>query len=249
MGSRSDIPPSIKVLLYKATKFLFYTVATLASLSIAGVDLASLTVFTGALGLGIGFGLQKVISNLISGVIILLDKSIKPGDVIEVDGTYGWINSLHTRYVSVRTRDRKEHLIPNEDLVTNKVINWSFSDNNVRIKADVGVSYDTDIPQALEILTSCVEGIDRVLKNPKPVALLISFGDSSINLQLRFWINDPAAGVTNCRSQVMLNIWQKFKEAGIQIPYPQRDLHIVSSKISTESSQLDGTENDTAPSS
>jgi small-conductance mechanosensitive channel len=188
-------------------------------------------VFSGAFGLGLGFGLQKVISNLVAGVIMLLDKSIKPGDVIEIEGTFGWINSLRSRYISVITRDRKEILIPNEDFITNKVINWSFTDRVVRIKADVGVSYSTDIPEAIRICKEATMDIPRVLTDPAPNCLLKEFGDSSINLQIRFWIDDAPQGVSNVRSEVLLAVWKAFRENHIQIPFPQRDLHIKSDHL------------------
>ncbi|MBK1829685.1 mechanosensitive ion channel [Verrucomicrobiaceae bacterium R5-34] len=225
---RSDIPPSIKVLIGKGSRILLYFGACIWALKIGGVPLGGLAVFSGALGLGLGFGLQKVISNLVSGVIILLDKSIKPGDVIEIDGTFGWINSIRTRYISVITRDRKEILIPNEDFVTNKVVNWSFTDRIVRIKADVGVSYATDVPEAIEICKKAVRSLPRVLNDPEPNCLLMGFGDSSIDLQVRFWIDDAPQGVSNIRSEVLLAVWKAFKEHEIEIPFPQRDLHIKS---------------------
>ena len=229
--TRNDIPPSIKVLIGKTARLLLYTAAIIGALKIGGVPLGGLAVFSGALGLGLGFGLQKVISNLVSGVIILLDKSIKPGDVIEIEGTFGWINSLRTRYISVITRDRKEILIPNEDFVTNKVVNWSFTDRVVRIKADVGVSYDTDVPEAIEICVTAAKSISRVLKTPAPSCLLMEFGDSSINLQIRFWINDAPNGVSNIRSEVLIAVWKAFREKGIEIPFPQRDIHIKSGHL------------------
>jgi small-conductance mechanosensitive channel len=228
---RNDIPPSIKVLIRKTSRLCLYIIAIIGALKIGGVPLGGLAVFSGALGLGLGFGLQKVISNLLSGVIILLDKSIKPGDVIEIEGTIGWINSLRTRYVSVITRDRKEILIPNEDFVTNKVINWSFTDQIVRIKADVGVSYDTNVPKALRICTEAVNHIPRILKKPEPSCLLKEFGDSSISLQIRFWIDDAPEGVSNIRSEVLLAVWQAFRDNNIEIPFPQRDIHIKSNNL------------------
>jgi small-conductance mechanosensitive channel len=224
--TRAEIPPSMRVLIGKATRLLLYATAILLTLKVAGFPLGGLAVFSGALGLGLGFGLQKVISNLVSGVIILLDKSIKPGDVIEINDTYGWINTLRTRYVSVLTRDRKEILIPNEDFITNSVVNWSFSDTNVRIKADLGVSYDTDLEHAIEVCVKAAANIPRVLKNPAPRCLLIGFGDSSIDLQIRFWINDANEGVANVRSQVLLEIWKAFRDNGISIPFPQREITI-----------------------
>jgi small-conductance mechanosensitive channel len=228
---RSDIPPSIKVLIGKTSRLFLYIAAIVGALKIGGVPLGGLAVFSGALGLGLGFGLQKVISNLVSGVIILLDKSIKPGDVIEIEGTIGWINSLRTRYISVITRDRKEILIPNEDFVTNKVINWSFTDRVVRIKADVGVAYSTDVHEAIRICSEAAKDIPRVLKDPAPTCLLMGFGDSAIDLQVRFWIDDAPQGVSNIRSEVLLAVWQAFRDNDIEIPFPQRDLHIVSGSL------------------
>lgn len=221
-----SIPASIRVLIGKTARLLLYVSAFLISLKIAGVNLAALAFFSGALGLGLGFGLQKVISNLVSGVIILLDKSIKPGDVIEINGTYGWINTLRTRYVSVLTRDRKEILIPNEDFVTNNLVNWSFSDTNVRIKADVGIAYGSDLEKALECCEIAAKKVERVLQYPAPSCLLLGFGDSSIDLQIRFWINDASGGVANVRSEVLIEVWRSFKENGISIPFPQREVLI-----------------------
>ena len=221
---RTDIPPSIKVLIGKAVRLFLYLGAVVWALKIGNVPLGGLAVFSGALGLGLGFGLQKVISNLVSGVIILLDKSIKPGDVIEIDGSYGWINSIRTRYISVITRDRKEILIPNEDFVTNKVINWSFSDRIVRIKAPVGISYDSDVPEAMRICAEAASDIPRVLKTPAPNCLLAGFGDSSIDLTVQFWIEDAPQGVSNIRSDVLVSVWKAFRENNIEIPFPQRDL-------------------------
>jgi small-conductance mechanosensitive channel len=225
---RTDIPPSIKVLIGKGSRLTLYIIAIVGALKIGGVPLGGLAVFSGALGLGLGFGLQKVISNLVAGVIMLLDKSIKPGDVIEIEGTFGWINSLRSRYISVITRDRKEILIPNEDFITNKVINWSFTDRVVRIKADVGVSYATDIPEAIRICKEATKDIPRVLADPGPNCLLKEFGDSSINLQIRFWIDDAPQGVSNVRSEVLIAVWKAFRENNIEIPFPQRDIHIKS---------------------
>ena len=178
--------------------------------------------------MGIGFGLQKVVSNLISGVILLLDKSIKPGDVIEVGNSYGKIESLGARYVSVVTRDGYEYLIPNEDLITQQVINWSFSDRLVRLKIGVGVSYDSDLHKAMDLMVQSARGIDRVLDKPGPVCQLKNFGDSAVDLELRIWIGDPDKGVANVSSAIRLAIWDTLKEHGIEIPFPQRDVHIKS---------------------
>jgi len=163
---------------------------------------------------------------LVSGLILLIDRSIKPGDVIEIEGTYGWINSLRARYASVITRDGKEHLIPNEDLITNRVINWSFSDRNVRVRVPVGISYDSNPRLAIELCLQAAKSTSRTLMDPEPKCLLTGFGDNSIDLELRFWIDDPSNGVGNVRSAVLLSIWDKFNENNIEIPYPQRDVRI-----------------------
>lgn len=224
------IDASTRALVEKIIRVIFIIFALIVGLTSVGVNLSALTVFGGAFALGLGFGLQKIVSNLISGFILLSDRSIKPGDVIEMQdsNTYGWINSLRARYVSVITRDGTEHLIPNEDLITQKVINWSFSHDRVRIKAQVGVSYKEDPHRVIEICQEAAKKHKRVLDDPAPVCLLTGFGDSSVDLELRFWIRDPNQGVANLRSAVLLEIWDRFKEEGIEIPFPQRDLHLKS---------------------
>ena len=223
-----NLPPSLQVLLAKVVRVLLIFLSFLVAMSTIGLDLSSFALLGGAIGVGIGFGLQKVVSNLVSGLILLLDRSIKPGDVIEIDDTYGWINSLRARYASIITRDGKEHLIPNEDLITNRVVNWSFSDKNIRVRVPVGISYDSNPHKAMELCVEAARSSGRVLNDPEPRCLLTSFGDNSVNLELRFWINDPSNGVGNARSEVLLSIWDKFKESGISIPFPQRDLHLRS---------------------
>ncbi len=224
----TSLTPSIQVLLGKLLKIVLVTLAIVVSLNAVGIDLTAFTVFGGALGVGIGFGLQKVVSNLVSGIILLLDKSIKPGDVIAVAGTYGWIKSLGARYASVVTRDGTEHLIPNEDLITQRVENWSFSDNMVRLRVPVGVSYNTDVRLAIKLCLEAAAAAKRVLADPKPVCLLKGFGDSSVDLEVRLWINDPPNGISNVKSEVLLGIWDRFHEHKIEIPFPQRDVHIKS---------------------
>jgi len=224
----TSLSPSLQVLFVKLLKVLLLTVATVSALGIVGIDLTSFTVFTGAVGVGVGFGLQKIISNLISGIILLLDKSIKPGDVITIGDTYGWINSLGARYVSLITRDGREFLIPNEDLITHQVENWSFTNNAVRLKVPVGIHYKSDVRRAIELCLEASRETGRILSIPQPICLLIGFGDSSVNLELRFWIDDPTNGLGNVKSEVLLKIWDKFHQNGIEIPYPQRDLHIRS---------------------
>ena len=203
---------------------LLATAVTLA-ISSLGIPLGALAIFSGAVGLGIGFGLQKIFSNLVSGVILLLDQSIKPGDVLTVDETYGRVNSLGMRFASVITRDGMEHLIPNEEFITSKVVNWSFSDHAVRIKKAVGVDYSTDVPKAMELVVEAAQTVPRVLPSPATKCLLRGFGDNSIDLEVRFWIADPGNGVNNVASEVLVAIWTAFKENGVEFPFPQRDIH------------------------
>ena len=207
-------------------RLLLYTLAVLAVLNSLGIDLTALAVFSGAVGLGIGFGLQKVFSNLISGFILLLDKSVKPGDIIALGDTYGAINRLSARYVSVITGDGTEHLIPNEELISQRVENWSFSSENVRIHIPVGVSYNTDPRRAMALCVEAAEDTPRILSEPKPTCLMSGYGESSVDLELLAWISDPVNGILNVKSALYLSIWDKFKAHNIEIPFPQRDLHI-----------------------
>jgi small-conductance mechanosensitive channel len=220
------LSPRQQILVLKTTKLLLYTLAIVVALDSVGLDFYLVSVFSGAMGLGVGFGLQRVVSNLFSGFVILMDKSIRPGDVIETDGLYGWIESLHGRFVSMITRDGKSHLIPNEQLVTNKVINWSFSNPNVRLKIPMGISYDSDIHVAMELMLAAAAKHPRVLKHPPAVTRLIGFGDNAINLELRIWINDPQHGITNVCSSIQIDIWDAFKVHDISFPFPQRDVHL-----------------------
>jgi len=222
-----DLTPSVQVLLGKLLKITLITLAVVVALNSVGIDLTALAVFSGAIGVGIGFGLQKVVSNLISGVILLLDKSIKPGDVIELGGTFGWISSLGARYVSVVTRDGKEYLIPNEDLITQQVVNWSFTNQLVRMEITFGVSYSCDPHEVRRIAREAAAKPSRVAKDTPPVCHLSGFGDSSLDFVLRFWIRDPQDGVANIRGEVLLAVWDAFKEHGIEIPYPHRHLLVT----------------------
>jgi small-conductance mechanosensitive channel len=223
---RSFVPltPAMQVLAGKLVRMTLLTLAVVFALGSIGIDLTAFAVFSGAIGVGVGFGLQKVVSNLVSGVILLMDRSIKPGDVVEIDGTYGSVSTLNARYVSVLTRDGKEFLIPNEDLITQRVTNWSYSNTLIRLHVKLGISYHSNPHRAIELVLEATRDVKRVLKKPDPICLLVAFGDSSIDLELRFWINDPVNGTTNVRSEVMLNVWDLFHENGIEIPYPQRDL-------------------------
>jgi small-conductance mechanosensitive channel len=229
--SLEELTPSVQVLLTKALKITLLTIAVVVAMSSLGINLSAFAFIGGAIGVGVGFGLQKVVSNLVSGIILLLDRSIKPGDVIEIGSTYGRIQSLGARYVSVATRDKTEYLIPNEDLITTQVINWSFSDKFVRLKIIVGVSYDSDIHEVMRLMVSAAVGIPRVLSIPKPVCQLKNFGDSAIEMELRFWISDPENGISNVSSAVRIAIWDTFKEHNVEIPFPQRDIHIKSQSM------------------
>ncbi len=224
----STFTPSIRVLLTKIFKFIIFTAVILITMSSLGIDLTALAVVGGAVGVGVGFGLQKIVSNFISGIIILLDKSVKPGDVIEIDDVYGQIKSIGLRYISVLTLNGKEYIIPNEDLITKKVINWSYSNNLVRTSVTVGVSYNSDVEKVMELLNESLKGIDRILNKPKPKIFLNEFANSSVNLEIKFWIKDPENGINNIKSEVNKNIWKLFKEHNIEIPFPQQDIHFKS---------------------
>lgn len=222
-----DLSPSMKVLSIKAMQVTLYAIALIVGFQAVGFDMTSLTVLSGAIGLGLGFGLQKVVSNLVSGVILLLDKSIKPGDVISLDNTFGWISSLGARYVSVLTRNGTEFLIPNEDLITNRVVNWSHSSDLVRLDIHFGVSYKSDPHEVKRICSIAPLEVKRVISTPAPVCHVTGFGESSIDFILRFWIKDPTKGLTNVRGDVYLALWDALKEANIEIPYPRRDVTII----------------------
>jgi small-conductance mechanosensitive channel len=219
----------------KIATIVIWTAAFFIGVDLLGIDLTALAFFGGAFGLAIGFGLQKTFGNLISGIILLLDKSIKPGDVISVHDSsgaesFGQIRKIGIRAISVITRDRTEYLIPNETLMINQVVNWSYSSRDVRVKAPVGVSYNSDIELVTKLLYQAAEETDRVLKAPKPRVNIMEFGDSSVNFELRFWIQDPEEGMANIRSDIYRRMWHLFKEHGVEIPFPQRDLNLRGSE-------------------
>ena len=228
LNKAEDLSPSLRVLSAKFLKATLVIIALLAGMAALGINFTALTVFSGAVGLGIGFGLQKIFSNLISGVILLMDKSIKPGDVITVGSnigeTFGKINYLAARYVSVVARDGREYLIPNEDLIINQVINWSFSSDLVRQDIYFGTSYDSDPYLVRELARKAAASHERVVTSKPPVCHITEFGDSSINFVLRFWIKDPEGGVTNIKGDIFLSLWDEFKQNDIKIPYPHRQL-------------------------
>lgn len=224
-----QIPASAQVLIAKSARIVLLGLAFLLALNATGIDLTALAVFGGALGVGIGFGLQKVVGNFISGLILLLDRSIKPGDVIETAGTYGRINKLAARYTSVITRDGTEYLIPNEDMITQAVVNWSHSDLLVRRRIPVQVAYTSDIRKAMDLMIEAALEEGRVVRRPEPRTLVRNFGENGVDLELRMWIEDPENGVSNIASDVMLRIWDKFHDANIEFPYPQRVIHYADS--------------------
>ena len=228
-----NLAPSTRIGLAKFANAFLIGLSILMGLNAAGVDLTALTVLTGAIGLGLGFGLQSIAANFVSGFVLLMDRSIKPGDVISLSGqsgtsteNFGWVQELRGRYVVVRDRDGIEMLVPNQHLISNAVINWSYTDPRIRLKLPVRVSYSDDPELALQILLRACEGQRRVLRDPPPVARLMQFGDHGIELELRFWISDPQEGVNNVRSEVNRSIWALFKEHKITIPMAQREIRI-----------------------
>lgn len=222
-----EISPSMQVLAVKGVQLGMYGIAFYLGVKAVGIDLTGLAVLSGAIGVGLGFGLQKVVSNLVSGVIILLDKSIKPGDVISLGETFGWIQTLGARYASVVTRDGKEYLIPNEDLITGQVVNWSHSDDFVRLDIYFGTAYSDDPHKVRKLAITAASSVPRVLSHKAPVCHIVGFGDSSVDYILRFWIKDPTGGLTNIRGNVYLALWDIFKENEISIPFPQREVKIL----------------------
>ncbi len=220
-----ELTPSLRVLLGKVLRIALIIFAVMIAMQSLNIDLTALTVLSGAVGVGIGFGLQKVVSNFISGIIILLDQSIKPGDTITLGETFGWIRELRARFVSVVTRDGREYLIPNEDFITTQVVNWSFSDRFVRLDVPFGVSYNSDPHEVTRLAIEAAASVERVdsVRN-RPVCWMTEFGDSSINFVLRFWIDDPQGGLTNVRGKVLLALWDIFKEHDIAIPFPHREI-------------------------
>jgi small-conductance mechanosensitive channel len=215
-----------KLLAVKLAGIVMTAVAFFIGIDLLGIDLTALAVFSGAFGLAVGFGFQKTFGNLISGIILLMDRSIKPGDVIAVGDSFGWVNKIGIRAVSIITRDGKEHLIPNENLMTNEVENWSYSSKNVRVRIPVGVSYHADMKLVEELMKQAAEDSPRVLSTPSPNVWMTEYGDSSVNFEILAWIRDPEEGVGNVRSDVLKRLWWLLKENDVEIPFPQRDVHL-----------------------
>lgn len=227
----SKLDMTQRLLAEKLISMLVWALAILIGIDVLGIDLTALAVFSGAFGLAIGFGLQKTFGNLIAGIILLMDRSIKPGDVIAVadqagNSTFGQIRKIGIRAVSITTRDQKEYLIPNENLMINQVENWSYSSKNVRMQIPVGVSYNCDLKIAEKLMLEAAKDCSRVLKSPPPVCWLDGYGDSSVDFIIHCWITDPEAGVGNVKSEVLKRLWELFQENEIEIPFPQRDLNL-----------------------
>jgi len=223
----APLKSNTKALLSKSVEVLIYFFAFMIALSLLGIDLTAFTVVGGALGVGIGFGLQKITSNFMSGIILLLEKSIETDDLIEMDGgIYGFIRQINARYTLIETFDGKEVMVPNEDFMTNRVTNWTFSSPKGRIEIPVGVSYNADIKKAQALILEAAVEHPRTIKDPKPECYLTEFGDSSVNFLLYFFVADVTEGRYQPQSEVMLSIWDKFKAHNIEIPFPQRDVHI-----------------------
>jgi small-conductance mechanosensitive channel len=225
---------STRIGISKFAYFLLVSIGILIGINTVGIDLTALGVLTGAIGLGLGFGLQAIASNFVSGFVLLMDKSIKPGDVISFTGhtgtsteNFGWVQELRGRFVVVRDRDGVDTLVPNQNLITNSVINWSYTDQRVRIRLPVTISYEDDPEVALQALLEATAHHPRILKEPHPVTRLMSFEDHGMRLEVRFWIADPMNGVNNVRSDINREIWRVFKALGIKIPVAQREIRML----------------------
>lgn len=224
-----ELSPSLKALIGKLLGIILPIIALLIALQVVGFNLATLAVFSGAIGLGIGLGLQRIVANFVAGFTLIADRSIKPNDTIEIDGTFGWVTAMQARYVALRTRDGTELLIPNDRFMSEGVINWSRSDFVVRQRASFGITYKSqDLRHVQSLAVAAAEKVPRVVSEPPPVCNLKGFGDSSVDFDLYYWIIDPKNGLANVKSDVLLNVWETLQEHNIEIPFPQRDLHIKS---------------------
>jgi small-conductance mechanosensitive channel len=226
MKAQRHIKPSLVILFSKVLKTLLIALSVIFGLSMMGIDLTTFSIFAGAIGVGIAFGLQNILSNFFSGFIILIDRSIKPGDVISLnDGKiYGVVNKLHGRYVSVRTREGKEHLIPNQEIILHKLENWSFSDSKIRFEILLRVDFDSDLELVQKLLVEIAESTNRVLQEPAPYVRFSAMIDNAVEVKLRLWIKDPENGTSGIQSDIILAAWKAFKKHGIRVPYPPREI-------------------------
>jgi len=232
--SRStDLTPSVQVLLIKMIRLGLMVTAIAIAMSAVGINLSALAVFSGAVGVGIGIGLQKIVANFISGIILLADKSVKPGDLVTIGDSTGRINEMKTRYVSVAAGDGREFLIPNEDLVTQKVTNWTYTDNNTLVKVNFGTNYDADPHLVCKLAIDVAAAAKRAIKGKPPNCILTEFAEAGMKFSLTFWIADPD-GMDNVKSEVMLALWEAFKREDIRMPYPVREIRIRGGALPVE---------------
>ena len=232
--SRSgDLTPSMQVLLIKLTHVVLMVVAVVLVLSAVGINLSALAIFSGAVGVGVGLGLQKIVSNFISGIILLVDKSVKPGDLVSVGDSTGRISAMNTRYISIAAGDGRAILIPNEDLVTQKVVNWTYSETNALVKVKFGAPYDADPRHVCQLAVSVATAVGQISKSKPPVCLLTEFGDNGMLFALSFWIADPS-GMDATRSEVMAALWEVFRRENIRMPFPVRDIRMAGPLPATE---------------
>src|ERR1700761_6936532 len=221
----SDLTPSIQVLLVKMIRLALMAFAVAVVMSAVGINLSALAIFSGAAGVGIGFGLQKIVANFISGIILLVDKSVKPGDLVTIGDSSGRISAMKTRYISVAAGDGREFLIPNEDLVTQKVTNWTYTDKNTLVKVNFGTNYEADPRKVCKFAVDVAAAAPRAIKARPPNCILTEFAEAGMKFSLTFWIADPD-GMDNVKSDVMLALWEAFKREGIKVPYPVRELRV-----------------------
>ncbi len=222
-----DINMNLRVVFAKLLRVLLLFIAVLIALSAVGLDITMLSVFGGALGVGLGFGLQRIASNYVSGFIILLDKSMQIGDVVTVDSHYGVVSDLRTRYLVLRKLDGTEVIIPNEILITNPVINHSFTEHKARVQMPIRVSYDSSLELAMQLMQEVAARHPRVLVDPEPTVQIKGFGENGIDLMLSIWIPDPEEGSSVLQSEIYLEVWRTFQANKISIPYPQREVRIL----------------------
>jgi small-conductance mechanosensitive channel len=228
-----DLTPSIQVLLIKIIRFTLMIFAVAWAMSAVGINLSALAIFSGAAGVGIGFGLQKIVANFISGIILLADKSVKPGDLVTIGDNTGRISAMNTRYISVAAGDGREFLIPNEDLVTQKVINWTYTDKNTLVKVIFGTNYDADPRLVCKLAADVAAAAPRTTKGKPPNCILTEFTEAGMKFSLTFWIADPD-GMDNVKSDVMLALWDVFKSEGIRVPYPVREIRVRGGMLPVE---------------
>lgn len=230
-----DLTPSIQVLLIKLTRVILIVVTIALVMGSLGIDLSAFALFSGAIGVGVGFGLQKIIANFISGVILLADKSVKPGDLVTVGDSSGRISAMNTRYISVAAGDGREFLIPNEDLITQKVVNWTYTDKTMLVKVNFATNYDADPSVVCKLAVDIARNTPSVASFKQPNCLLVEFAEISMKFTLTFWVADLDVGADNVRSEVMLKLWDAFKRENIRVPYPVREIRVRGGALPVES--------------